>query len=86
MPSEFWEMTPYELTIYVEAFTDKLKFEAKERITQSWMTAAFYRSKKMPKLEKLLKDMDGKQAQTPEDMLEVVKRLNAKFGGTVVKQ
>lgn len=81
-------MTPYELSLVVSGYTKRKKQEAKDQLSNAWMTAYFHRVKKMPELAKLLKDLDKPpkpKKQTPEDMLEKVMALNAKFGGTVVK-
>lgn len=79
--SEFWEMTPYELTICMESYADKEKERSKELIIQAYYTEAFARMKKLPKLKDLLKE---KKKQSNEEMLEAVKRLNAMMGGEVI--
>lgn len=53
-------------------------------IIQAYYTAALQRVKKMPKLDKLLKDIGKpkkKGKMSAEEMFEVVKELNAAFGG-----
>ena len=79
--SDFWEMTPYELTICMESYADKEKERSKELIIQAYYTEAFARMKKLPKLKDLLKE---KKKQSNEEMLEAVKRLNAMMGGEVI--
>ena len=72
----------------VDSYIQKNKRDREERIIQAYMTAAWQRAKKMPELDKFLKDLEEKERrnsgepQTPESMLEVVKMLNAQFGGT----
>lgn len=78
---DFWEMTPFELFIYIESFEDKEKERSKELIIQAYYTEAFARMKKLPKLKDLLKE---KKKQSNEEMLEAVKRLNAMMGGEVI--
>lgn len=67
----------------VKSYIDKAKREREAQLTQSWMTAYFHRVKKMPELDKLLNG--EKKAQTAKEMLDKIKALNAKFGGTVEK-
>ena len=78
--SDFWKMTPYELTICMESYADKEKERSKELIIQAYYTEAFARMKKLPKLKDLLKD---KKKQTDDEMLKVVKKLNSMLGGEV---
>lgn len=78
--SEFWVMTPYELNICIESYTDKERERSKELIIQAYYTEAFARMKKLPKLKDLLKE---KKKQTDTEMLEMVKKLNDMLGGDV---
>lgn len=58
-----------------------------ELIEVAWSTAYLSRVKEMPELESILiKELKPKKEQTDEDMLTVVKSLNAAFGGEVVYQ
>jgi hypothetical protein len=50
----------------------------------AWHIEALHRTKKLPKLDKLLKRRGERAPQTPEQMLGIVKMLNAAFGGRVV--
>lgn len=79
-------MTPYELRLYIDSFVKKEKQRQKELVTLAYYIEGFARQKKLPKLEKLINDIDkaDKKKQTTEDMLETVKKLNAMFGGEVV--
>ena len=56
-----------------------------ELITLAWNTAALIRTKEMPELKELLISEVEKKSQTPEEMLTIVKMLNAAFGGEVVE-
>lgn len=61
----------------------------KDFVTIAYMLACWHHTdpKKLPSLADVLKDFDEKPAkakpQSAEDMLNVVKMLNAKFGGGV---
>lgn len=59
-----------------------MTLENKERLTLAYLTAYWGRVKKMPDLKKLLGE-DKKRKQTPEEMLAVVKKLNAAFNGEI---
>ena len=82
---EFWNSTPLELSLYADVYVDNRKENIKEMITHAYTTAYLHRVKKMPKLEKMIKDVDNTtkkhKPQTAEEMLEVVKMLNKAFGG-----
>lgn len=78
---DFWEMTPKEFLLCIEAFEETEKQRAKELIVQAYYTEAFARMKKLPKLEKLLEDRKEKKVQTDEEMYKMVELLNARFGG-----
>ncbi|MBW2645088.1 MAG: hypothetical protein JRE23_02715 [Deltaproteobacteria bacterium] len=45
-PLEFWELTPYQTHIAMEATSERSD-------KQAWMIAAFSRAKKLPRFEKL---------------------------------
>lgn len=79
-------MTPYELKIHIDNYVKKEKQRQKELVTLAYYIEGFARQKKLPKLEKLMNDIDktDKKPQTTDDMLETVKKLNALFGGEVV--
>lgn len=82
--TEFWNMTPYEFFILVEAYTENEEERSKELIIQAYYTEAFARMKKLPKLDKILNSTKPKKKQTAEEMLRVVEELNRRLGGEVV--
>lgn len=86
-PSEFWELTPAEFYAMAEGYS-KRNLKRKNELTElAWSTAYLSRVKEMPELENILiKDLKPVKEQTDEDMLTVVKSLNAAFGGEVVYQ
>lgn len=55
-----------------------------DRMSLAWHIAALMRQKKLPKLEKLLHRQRSNKPQTPEEMLSIVKMLNAASGGKVI--
>jgi hypothetical protein len=85
---DYNEMTPYELSLFVEAFGNKQQAEHDDKMTLVWLGEYFHRVKKLPSLNELLGKKDKqeeKKAMTDNEMLDVVKLLNAKFGGEVTK-
>ena len=84
-PAEFWEMTPAELIICVEGHVATHIETFKESVTTAYMNAAWQRAKKMPRLESVLRKIDGKvvkekkKAQTPEEMMAIAKAITNSF-------
>jgi hypothetical protein len=83
MPNDFWELTPSELNIIIEVYTQKQKDKYKNNVTFAYYNAWFQRAKNMPKLDEILEKIDKpkKKEMTDDDIFETVKRLHAKFGG-----
>lgn len=84
-PAEFWDMTPAELIICAEEYVAAHIGSFKEAITVAYMNAAWQRSKKMPRLETVLKKIDGttrkekKKAQSPEEMVAIAAAITNSF-------
>jgi hypothetical protein len=81
--SEYDEMTPYELNLCIEAFTERMEAESQEKIILTWLGEHYHRLKKLPSMKKALEQFFGKHEKymTDEEMLLVAKKLNAQFGG-----
>ena len=80
-------MTPYELSLSVEAHFEKQQAEMKDKLTLVWLGEYYHRTKRLPNLQKELKKLTGeieKPVMTDDQMLQQVKRLNAQFGGVTV--
>lgn len=68
----------------VKNYANKLKRERDDALSTAWLTAYFHRVKKMPELKKFLLDGNKpkkKEPQSPNNMLNMIKALNSKFGG-----
>jgi hypothetical protein len=63
-PVGAWDYTPYEICLIAENYAFEAKEELKRNITQAYYTEYFARHKKLPKLSKVLKDIDKPQKQT----------------------
>lgn len=83
-PLLFWELTPHEVSVAIQAFAEKTKREQEQQIVTAYMNAYWHRVKKMPSIKEVLGGKLQKKKKTPEEMLEAVKRLNEAFGGTVL--
>lgn len=72
----------------IRTYIDKQKEDLKTRVAVAHYTAALQRVKRLPKLEKVLNNLDKKskpkRRMTSEEMLAVVKQLNAVLGGKEV--
>jgi len=93
--TEFWEITPKELSIAVkgyrkrkeydaEEYSIKFKNEQKMLAIQAYQISRWVWAKKLD-INKILKDMEPKKIMTAEDMLKQVQTLNRLFGGEEVK-
>lgn len=82
-PIEAWEYTPYELCLIAESYAFKEKEKLKDGITQAFYTESFARQKKLPKLKKILADIDQppKKKQSKGDM---ILRAMAKEKGVIL--
>lgn len=82
--AQYDEMTPYELRLHAQVFNDKQLQENEEKLTLVWLGEYWHRVKKLPTLNEALgKKDEPKKQMTDDEMLETVKKLNAKFGGSV---
>ena len=75
--SDFWESTPREIDIVIQAHIESRK----EAVALAWLNAAWQRCKKLPSLSSVIGT--EKVNQTPEQMLEFIKHVNKKLGGKV---
>jgi hypothetical protein len=84
---QFNYITPYELALYTEAYYETRESELKDRLTLVWLGEYYHRTKKLPRLKDELRKISSEKQRvmTDAEMLEMVKRLNQQFGGTVKK-
>jgi hypothetical protein len=78
-------MTPYELGIIIEVMNEKKQMDNEEKLTLVWLGEKLHRMEKLLTLDKLLGKTTTpvKKHMTDDEMLEMVKKLNAQFGGSV---
>lgn len=81
-PLTFWQITPGELSIMIDAYNQKRKNDQEEKIVIAYLGAYWQRVKKMPSLKEILGKEEKKKKQTADEMLAEIKRLNAAMGGT----
>ena len=60
-PTQFWELTPFELGLFFEGYVEEKAEQRQEIIYLAWHIEAFARQKKLPSLRKILKDSGSKQ-------------------------
>jgi hypothetical protein len=83
--TEFEYLTPYELMLHVEAYLEKQQAGLEEKVTLVWLGEYYHRTKKLPSLQKVIKEIQPNKGQmTTDEMLKRVKQLNAQFGGEVI--
>lgn len=86
--SEFDNMTPRELYLYAEAYTQKLDAEQERKQHEIYVSALlisrFVFAKHIPKYEEIFKKQQREDSMSDEAMLATVRALNAQFGGEEV--
>lgn len=79
-PDQFWQLTPTEFTDMVEGYKWRAEQAYKDRIEIAWLTAHFQRLKRLPSLDKLLKDSSvDKPKISKEERERKLAELKAKF-------
>lgn len=58
-PINVWNYTPYEISLIAENYAFKEKEQIKYGITVAYYNEYFARHKKLPKLDKILKNIDN---------------------------
>jgi len=87
--TEFDYMTPHELAVYAEAFLERRTAEFEEKVTLVWLHEYYHRQKYLPSLKDEIKKLTGKDTDTEmsdDEMLQMVKGLNAQMGGSVISK
>lgn len=87
--AEFDYMTPYELAVYAEGFLERKTAEFEEKVTLVWLHEYYHRQKYLPNLKDEIKKLTGKDTDvemSDEEMLEMVRGLNAQMGGSVISK
>jgi len=85
--TEFWEITPRELSIAAAGYAKRLEAEQKTASVNNAMLAFLVSRwvwQKRVNIKKVIEDIGGKQKKrdmTDEEMLAKVRALNRMFGG-----
>ncbi len=87
LPSEFWALTYAEFVAIAEGFARTQRRRTNELVSLAWHVAALSRQPKLPDLSSLMQpeDSNRKRDQTPDEMLTMVRMLNAAMGGVEVE-
>ena len=76
-PIEFWELTPAELFLMVDAYKEQIEVRRNELTMHAWMCVALDRTKRLPKLDTLIKT--EKPQKTKEELEAEWEELSVKF-------
>lgn len=79
---EFWQITPYELSIVAKGFAKRKAEEQKEGIMQAYIISRFVWQKRI-NIKRILEAGEKKKAMTDDQMLNQVRKLNVMLGGVV---
>lgn len=79
---DFWDMTPYELSLYADGYAKRKKAHDEEVVTQAWLIATLSRAKTIPKLETLLKPKQ--KIMSEQQLMNQAIALTKLFGGKVI--
>jgi hypothetical protein len=87
LPREFWALTCTEFAAMAEGYARAQKRRTNELVYLAWHVAALSRQPKLPELSSLMQTEDDrrKKDQTPDEMLTMVRMLNAAMGGVEVE-
>lgn len=80
--TEFWEITPFELSMAARGYSKRQEQRQKESMYQAYLISRWVWAKKID-IKKFLGDQKPKRRMTDQEMLERVKQLNALLGGEV---
>ncbi len=88
-PDEFWRLTHAEFHDIYDGWVRSLRRRENEIVETAWRTANFMNYRRLPDLKTLLLDIDTrpveKGEQTTEQMIAMVRMINASLGGTEVE-
>ena len=80
--TEFWEITPFELSMVAKGYVKRQEQRQKESMYQAYLISRWVWQKKVD-IKKYLGENKPKRRMTDQEMLERVKQLNALLGGEV---
>lgn len=83
-PLQIGEYTPYEVMLLIKQKRERETAAFEKDITLAWHIEAFSRQKKLPKLEKILKDIRRKPKQKNSKGDEILKAM-AREQGVIIK-
>jgi hypothetical protein len=87
LPREFWALTYAEFAAMAAGYARAQRRRTNELVYLAWHVAVLSRQPKLPELSSLMQTEDDsrKKDQTPDEMLTMVRMLNAAMGGTEVE-
>jgi predicted Co/Zn/Cd cation transporter (cation efflux family) len=83
--TEFWDITPFELSTVVKGYAKRQEQRQKESMYQAYLISRWVWAKKVD-IKKYLGENKPRRRMTDEEMLDRVMVLNKLFGGEIVKR
>ena len=74
------EYTPYEIALLAKQYREKQYEQFEDLLSLAWHTEAFSRQKKLPRLEKILKDVRRKPKRKNSASDAILKAMAAEKG------
>ena len=78
-PRLFWDSTFYEIGLFLEGARAARRDQWNDAITTAWHAAAFVWSKKLPKLDKILRG-EPEEKQRPQSARDRIDQWRTFFG------
>lgn len=73
-PDEFWSLTLREFSLYIEAYSRRMRQEHEQSMIAAWLTAKLGRAKRIPTLNRLLRFKDEATPLSPEEAARELER------------
>lgn len=83
--TEFWQITPFELSVAAKGYARRHEEEQKFEIAQAFLISRWVWQKRI-NIKKILSSFEEKAPMTDSEMLAKTIALNAMFGGKVEKK
>lgn len=80
--SEFWEITPHELNLKINAYGKRQKEQQDAMLIQAFLISRWVWQKRVD-IKKLINEERPKGSMNDDQMLAQVKKLNRMLGGEV---
>ena len=79
--TDFWDMTPKETDIVINACLDRLEQDRTNLRIHAWLTAALSRTKKMPELDEFVNPPPPKTPEELEEDKRFFEQMRERYSG-----